>query len=202
MKMYQFSIIFRPSKETITLFRGFKIFLRQLVGSYSSEKSEAHFTIIEFVADESVIPIIEKYLRRFGSLYKDGQYGFSGFDIFPETSEGMINGTFYAKPDELSKEKLIEMMKRFHLNFPLAKPYMVYRCYNPHMTLGRRLSSGQLSLALREFAKTKIEIFTNCTIALRIRNINNKYEQFAIISQFEFTGADNDYFSSQLNFDF
>lgn len=202
MKLYQFSIILRPSKETLALFREFKMILKHAVGIYSSEIAEAHFTIIEFVVYESIIPVVEKYLQKFTSLYKNGQYKFSRFDNFPETSEGKSNGTFYAKPDENSRENLIKIMKDFHLNFPISKPYKVYRCYNPHMTVGRRLSSDQLNFADRKFANIKIEISTNFTIALRKRNINSKYEQFFIINGFEFTGSSNDDSSTQLSLSF
>jgi len=65
--MSKFSVVFMPDTDSIDLVRQMKIRLSDKIGWFHSKNSMAHFTIFEFLENDTNIQQIGKQLKRIAS---------------------------------------------------------------------------------------------------------------------------------------
>lgn len=135
--MFQYSVAISPPDAVIEQVRQLKQQLRAAIGWYSSVNALAHITINLFRADAHTIAQWEAYIAGFAAQQQPLSLQFHHTGAFP-------NGAFFLAPSETSEQQLIPIMKAFHQQAPLPADATSAA---PHMSIARRLTPEQLSVA-------------------------------------------------------
>jgi 2'-5' RNA ligase len=173
----KYSIVVCPPFDHIEYVKGLKEELFRIIGWYSSSRSQAHITVVEFEADEVMLQRAISYLEIFCQKATSTKTNFTSFGIFP-------NGAFYLAPDTASKAELADLMRDFSNKFPLK----AYKSTNPHMTIARQLSTTQLQVAKTLFEAVTPDISFEVD-ALWLRKFNEERKQYDLIVNFPFHGT-------------
>jgi len=170
----RYSLVISPSEEIIALVKSMKELLAKEIGWFHSKNSLAHITINEFMADENEIEGIKKQLTNICDSIKPVAILLNAFDTYP-------NGAFFIAPDAVSKTDLKQIMKHIHQSFRVKT---LLRNNEPHLSIGRKLSTENIAAAYRLFSNPVEFNFICSSISLRL--FNPSIKQFEIIERFEF----------------
>lgn len=172
----KYSIALIPSEEVIVLVDSIKKELAEKIEWFHSKNSKAHITISEFEATEEEAKSLMAKVKAIADTIEPVMVSFESFDSFP-------NGAFYISPNEVSKDELKKIMKRFHnATKPFAK---VYKSSEPHISIGRKIDEEKLKIAIEMF-KT-INFSFNCdTVAIRF--FDDKLRQYKIKEKYCLNG--------------
>lgn len=172
-KLYSIAI-YLPEPE-MTDVAGMKDQFALKGGNYGSRNSKAHVTICELNIDtEKRLQIVKDQLRR-------ACVGLSPLNLVFDHFAAYDNGVICILPDKESDVLLKELMKNIR---DAIKVKLLYKSYNPHVTIGRKLNREQLSIARDLFIDTKVNLNFICDrIVLRVREGET---QFIVIEEFIF----------------
>jgi 2''-5'' RNA ligase len=173
--IYLYSVaIYLPEPE-MSVVSGMKDQLAFKGGKYGSRNSKAHITICELNIDtEQKLQLIKGQLSRICA-------GLSPLNLIFDHFGAYDNGVMCILPDKESDVLLKELMKNIR---DAIKVKLLYKSYNPHVTIGRKLNREQLSIARDLFIDTKVNLNFICDrIVLRVREGET---QFIVIEEFIF----------------
>jgi len=166
--------IYLPEPE-MTVVGGMKDQLALAGGKYGSRNSKAHVTICELNIDTAKrLQIVKNQLRRACG-------GLSPLNLVFDHFAAYDNGVMCILPDKGSETLLRQIMKVIRESI---KVKLHSKSYNPHITIGRKLSEEQLSIARDLFMNKKVNLNFICDrIVLRVREGDG---QFEVIDEFVF----------------
>ncbi|WNM17761.1 2'-5' RNA ligase family protein [Flavobacterium capsici] len=170
------SIAIIPSEKIITLVDLIKTILFDKIGWYHSRNSKAHITISEFEADEKEIHIIS-------SRIKETANETTAINVKFENIKSFENGALFIGPNEDSRNELKAIMKKFYKTTNSVSK--VYKSYEPHISIGRRIEEGKLKIAF-EIIKSIKFMFHCDTVAIRV--FNEDLKQYEIKERFPLNG--------------
>ncbi|WP_125723089.1 2'-5' RNA ligase family protein [Flavobacterium ustbae] len=168
-----YSVVFY-SKELVDPVKKMKDFLRSKIDWYNSCNSEAHITICEFTIDDSKIDSIKQKLIKIADTFTPSQVHLDHFGFYEHA------GAFYIAANEESKSNLIPIMKKIH---EILKPLKLKKSEDPHLSIGRRLTSENLKIASELF--TTIDLVFLCD-SIVLREFNPAVKQFFVTDTFPF----------------
>lgn len=171
----KYSVAFYPSKEVIAFIKSMKELLKSKIGWYSSCNSTAHITICEFSITEAEMSKIKTKLSKVCD-------GFTPFKVNLDHFDSYINGAFFIAPDSDSKENLKPIMKKTQEALLVSN---LKKSNDPHLSIGRKLTSENLEIASQLF--TKIDLNFECN-AIVLRELDPIKKQFFVIDTFSFNG--------------
>lgn len=171
----QYSIVISPPDVVIEQVQRLKLQLRSAIGWYSSVNAWAHITFNVFRADAITLLRWEQYAAAFVAARSPMPLRFLHTDAF-------ANGAFFLAPDEPSKQWLVPMMQAFHRQAPITG---AQQSVNPHLSIGRRLSPDQLSIAKTLIPSADIRFVCSDLV---LRRFNPERGQYNIYRRFGFGG--------------
>lgn len=171
----QYSIAIYPSETIILLVKAMKEKLFEEVNWFHSKNSIAHITICEFKATEAAIEIIKNKLDLLCYTFEPFEVHLNGFGSYS-------NGAFFITPNEDSKIKLKVIMKKVH---ELLRTLKMQKSSDPHVSIGRRLTTENIEKANRLFTTINTSFLCNTII---LRKFDPTIQQFFITDTFTFNG--------------
>ncbi|MEN2488615.1 2'-5' RNA ligase family protein [Flavobacterium sp. B11] len=168
-----YSVVFY-SKTLVEPVKKLKDSLKSKINWYNSCNSEAHITICEFKIDESELDSIKKKLSKIADTFTPFEVSLNHFDSFPTA------GAFFIGANEDSKNNLVPIMKKIHETLKFLK---LKKSDNPHLSIGRRLTSENLTIASQLF--TTIDLQFECN-EIVLREFDPKIKQFFVMDSFPF----------------
>jgi 2'-5' RNA ligase len=153
----KYSVAIYPSPEVIHAVKKMKDYFKSKIDWYNSCNSVAHITICEFTIDESEIEKIKQKLFKVCDT-------FTPFPVYLDHFGSYENsGAFFIAPNEDSKAKLKPILKKTQQTL---KPLSLKKSDDPHLSIGRRLTTENLKIAAQLFTTIDID-FLCCEIVLR-----------------------------------
>ena len=175
--MAKYSVVFHPSAAVIETVREFKEQLNAKIGWYPSKNSLAHVTICEFDCDTTTYETIKNRITAYCQYQKSFAVIFNSFGNYS-------NGAFFIAPDAESKAKMVTIMKEIPKEIQFS---VNHKSSEPHISIGRQLSSEQLQIAYSLFQKVHLEFLCN---GITIRKFNPERKQYDLVETIPFTGSD------------
>lgn len=172
-----YSVVIAPPQHGIEYVAKLKDELYAKIGWYNSRNSKAHITICEFTADEDELANIVEHLKQIVSYEKPIYLSFNGVDRYP-------NGAVFLNPNENTKMPLSELMIRIHKKLNLKNSY---KSKDPHISIGRKLNEENVEVALKMFAKEKLEFECKNLLLRKFNPQKKQYERFS--EEFPFLGT-------------
>ena len=172
----KYSIVIAPSKDGIEYVDQLKNELYAKVGWYNSRNSKAHITILEFTADEDELKEVIAVIKKIASYENPLLLRFDGVDRYS-------NGAVFLKPDEATKDPLIELMARIQKKLNIKN---LYKSKDPHISIGRKLSEENVQMALKMFADAKLEFICENLVLRKFNPERKQYDKFS--DDFKFLG--------------
>ncbi len=170
--MFQYSVAISPPDAVIQQIKKLKQKLQAIIGWYSSANAPAHITFNLFQSDACPDLRWETYIDRFALQQPPVSLRFDRTGSFE-------NGAFFLAPDEPSRQLLVNLMKRFHRMSPLSR----YQSTTPHISIGRRLTSNQLSVARLLIREVDIQFICRDIV---LRRFNESRKQYDLYQRFPF----------------
>ncbi|HUH25837.1 MAG TPA: 2'-5' RNA ligase family protein [Flavobacterium sp.] len=174
--MKKYSVVFMPDAQTIESVKQMKAALADHIGWFHSKNALAHFTIFEFLAEESMEAIFCAQLERIASEIKSFEVICNAFDSFE-------NGAFYIKPNEESTSKMSLLMKQVLQESNRIKKSITNT--TPHLSIARRLTPEKLQIAKKLFTQVYIDFKVT---QLTLRKFDENLKQFTIYKEFPLLG--------------
>ncbi len=171
----KFSVAVLPSISIIEEVALMKSELAKQIDFFRSRNSSAHITICEFFADERELETWKRYIQQFCNTEFPFEVHFVKTGSYP-------NGAFYLAPDDVSKENLASLLKRFNRTLPLKS---TIKSTDPHMSIARQLSEDKMQIATEMFSKRDYNLSFTCTDIV-LRQFNDPPKQFFIHSRYAF----------------
>ena len=165
-----------PDLQTIEKVKQMKLLLAQHIGWFNSKNSLAHFTIFEFFEDDIKEDTFCLQLDRIASEINTFNVQCDAFDWFD-------NGAFYIKPNEVSANKMSELMKQILKESTQIKKSIINT--NPHVSIARKLSPEKLEIAQQLFTNINLEFAVR---NLTLRKFDEKLKQFTLYKEFPLIG--------------
>lgn len=170
----EYSLVIYPQKSIIDQVKVFKGMLFDKVGKYSSLNSEAHITIIKFLANKHELSIFKKKIEMFCNSQKQQEV------VFDQLSLSKFSHAAVVLPNDSSKPYLSDLLKRLRKQL---KTSQTINGSNAHISIGRELSSVQIDQAENLYDHVSLKF--NCdTVA--VRKFNETKKQFEVIQTFKF----------------
>lgn len=169
----QYSIAILPSEPIIALIKSMKEQLAKEIGWFHSKNSVGHITICEFKANDTTLANIKNLLIQLCDSLTPVEVRLTKFDSFP-------NGAFFIALDEISKKKLIPVMKQVHKTLSIIS---LEKSNNPHLSIARRLAPEKLKKANQLF--TTIDLCFLCD-SIVLREFDENIKQFFVTDTFIF----------------
>lgn len=176
--MAKYSVVFHPSDSVIKSVTEFKEQLCAKIGWYPSKNSLAHVTICEFDCDTPVYETIKNILTAYCHTQKSIPVVFNSFGNYS-------NGAFFIAPDAESKAKMVVIMKEIPKKILFS---VNHKSLNPHISIGRQLSTTQLQIAYSLFQEVHLEFLCN---GVTIRKFNPERKQYDTVETIPFNGSDD-----------
>lgn len=171
-QLFQYSVAISPPDIVIERVRQLKQELRSAIGWYPSVNALAHITFNVFRSDTPALLQWEKYIAHFAAQQSPVSLRFNRTDAFS-------NGAFFLAPDEASEHVLTDMMQDFHR----LTPFSTHQSVKPHISIARRLNTGQLAIARALIPAVDIRFVCNDLV---LRHFNESRKQYDIYRRFEF----------------
>lgn len=172
----KYSVAIYPSQEVIDAVKTMKDYLKSKIDWYNSCNSTAHITICEFTIDDSQIAAIKQKLFKISDTFTPSQVYLDHFGSYDNA------GAFFIAPNEESKNNLKPIMKKIQ---ETLKSLKLKKSDDPHMSIGRKLTSENLKIASQLF--TTIHINFLCK-EIVLRELDSVKKQFFVIDTFSFNG--------------
>lgn len=173
----KYSIVIAPPQVGIDYVATLKDELNAVIGWYNSRNSKAHITISEFTADKDELVKMMAKLKEIASYENPMHLHFEGVGNY-------VNGAVFLKSNEATKIEVSDLMKRIQKKLNIKN---AYHSKDPHISIGRKLNEENVQMALKMFAKAKLDF--NCN-HLTLRRFNPDLKQYEVFSgEFEFVGA-------------
>jgi len=172
-----YSVVIATPQHGIEYVAKLKDELYAKIGWYNSRNSKAHITICEFTADEDELANIVEHLKQIVSYEKPIYLSFNGVDHYP-------NGAVFLNPNENTKMPLSELMIRIHKKLNLKNSY---KSKDPHISIGRKLNEENVEVALKMFAKERLEFECKNLLLRKFNPQKKQYKRFS--EEFPFLGA-------------
>jgi 2'-5' RNA ligase len=157
-----YAIVILPPQYLITCIRNLKHQLQRMASWYPSVNADAHLTISSFGAGTRYYGIWQRRLDGFCAMEIPFHVRFDSIRFFSESN------TFYLAPDAASRTRLKALMGRFQQK---TNGLGALNTTEPHITIGRNLSVGQVSIA-DDFLKRKLVGLSFECNRLYIRKLN------------------------------
>ena len=171
-----YSLVIVPSLEGIEYVTKLKDELFNVIKWYNSRNSKAHLTIVEFTAKEDDLNEIIENIKEIASHEKPLHLKFNGVGNYS-------NGAVFLKPHGETKITLTALMIRIQKELAIKKSY---NSKDPHISIGRKLSSENVEKALKIFKDVNLDF--DCE-NLVLRKFNFEKKQYDIFSaDFKFLG--------------
>ncbi|WP_316784301.1 DUF4172 domain-containing protein [Pedobacter frigiditerrae] len=171
-----YSVVIMPDENGLNKVKGWKDDLKTKIDWYNSSNSKAHITISEFLTDEDEIVDIINHLKEIAGYESPIHLNFEGVSSYP-------NGAVFLAPDKPTKETLTDLMKRIQKNLNIKKSY---HSKDPHISIGRKLTEENVTIALEMFKEAKLEF--DCT-SIVLRKFNPVKKQYDVLpNEFKFIG--------------
>ncbi|MDQ0639736.1 hypothetical protein QF042_003301 [Pedobacter sp. W3I1] len=176
LKKDRYSIVVYPQRKSINEVSVLKNTLAEKIGWYSSRNSEAHVTIVEFLADQYELGFYKKCIEKICGSQRPQEVTFDYLSL------SKFGQAIVLLPDALSKLYLNALLKAFRKRL---KSKNTINGSNAHISIGRELSPAQIDQAENLYGN--INIAFNCdTIA--IRKLDEIKKQFVVVNEFKLTG--------------
>lgn len=171
-RLLKCSVAVSPPDRVIEQVRQLKQKLRSNIGWYNSINALAHITFNVFQTNSETLTLWEAYMNHFAAQQSPVPLRFNRTGTF-------TGGAFFLAPDETSERILVEMMKAFHSDTPLPARQSV----TPHISIGRRLTVYQLSVARKLIPEADIHFVCSDIV---LRRFNEDLKQYDIYRRFNF----------------
>ncbi|OOV13001.1 2'-5' RNA ligase family protein [Flavobacterium sp. LM4] len=172
----KYSVAIYPSQDVIDAVKTMKEYLKSKINWYNSCNSTAHITICEFTIDDSQINIFKQKLVKVCDTFIPLPIYLDHFSFYENS------GAFFIAPNEASKNNLKPVMKKIQ---ETLKSLKLKKSDDPHLSIGRKLTSENLKIASQLF--TTIEIDFLCK-EIVLRELDPVKKQFFVIDAFIFNG--------------
>ena len=172
----KYSVAIYPSLDVIDAVKTMKEYLKSKIDWYNSCNSTAHITICEFTIDDSQINIFRQKLVKICDTFTSFPVYLDHFSFYENS------GAFFIAPNEPSKNNLKPVMKKIQ---ETLKSLKLKKSDDPHLSIGRKLTSDTLKIASQLF--TTIEIDFLCK-EIVLRELDPVKKQFFVIDTFTFNG--------------
>jgi len=174
----KYSIVIAPPQAGIDYVATLKDELNSAIGWYHSRNAKAHITISEFTADEDELVKIIANLKEIASYENPMHLNFEGVGSYS-------NGAVFLKPDEATKTEVANLMRRVQKKLSIKN---AYHSKDPHISIGRKLTEGNVQIALKMFADAKLDFSCDHLV---LRKFNPDLKQYEFFSEeFKFIGAE------------
>lgn len=164
----QYSIAIYPPEEIIGLVKSMKNDLAAKIGWFHSKNAVGHITICEFEASEAGISKIKLQLMRLCDGIEPVKVCLNEFGSYS-------NGAFYIAPDVDSKNQLKPIMQRIQKSLIIKN---MYKSNDPHLSIARKLTPEQLSIAKILFQKINMDFVCKNLV---LRQFDEIQKQFIVI---------------------
>jgi len=171
----QYSVAVCPPVHIVDAVREMKTELFNKIKWFHSKNTEAHITVNVFGAEENEVVTWEKYLAAFCGRQH-------ALEIRLASTGFYETGAYYLALDEQSKQQMVTLMNRFHMEAPL---HAAVTSFEPHISIGRQLKKIQLDVARQLFDEAQINLTFICD-NLALRRFDKKKGQYEIIRRFNF----------------
>ncbi|SDG99476.1 hypothetical protein SAMN05421827_11475 [Pedobacter terrae] len=172
-----YSIVVYPQSKSINEVSVLKKILADEIGWYSSRNSEAHITIIEFLADQYELGFYKKCIEKICGSQRPQEVTFDYLSL-SKFSQAIV-----LLPNGPSKLYLNDLLKTFRKKL---KSKNTINGSNAHISIGRELSSSQIDQAENLYGP--INIAFNCN-TIAIRKLDEIKKQFVVINEFKLLGG-------------
>lgn len=171
-----YSLVIEPSAQGIEYVTKLKDELFNEIRWYNSRNSKAHLTIIEFTAKVDDLDEILENIKQIASYEKPLHLNFKGVGNYS-------NGAVFLKPDDETKVSLTELMIRIQKQLNIKKSY---NSKDPHISIGRKLSSENVEKALKMFSEAKLNFECKNLVLRKFNPEKKQYDYFS--KDFPFVG--------------
>lgn len=171
-----YSLVIEPSAQGIEYVTKLKDELFNEISWYNSRNSKAHLTIIEFTAKVDDLDEILENITQIASYEKPLHLNFKGVGNYS-------NGAVFLKPDDETKVSLAELMIRIQKQLNIKKSY---NSKDPHISIGRKLSSENVEKALKMFSEAKLDFECKNLVLRKFNPEKKQYDYFS--KDFPFVG--------------
>lgn len=150
-----------------------KELLASKIGWFNSKNSVAHITICEFKIAEKELEKIKTKLLKISDTFTPFQVHLDHFSAYE-------NGAFFIAPNEESKINLKPIMKKTQDALQLSN---LMKSNDPHMSIGRRLTSESIKIATNLFTTIDIDFLCENIV---LREFDPIKKQFFVLDTFSF----------------
>lgn len=152
--------------------------LKSALGTrFGSVNSEAHITFNVFRCEDAELESRIKVVQEFCTLAFAKEIRFDAFGHYS-------NGAFFLSPDSESYTYIKYMMILFH---KLHSDFNSKMSDDPHMSIGRQLTTSQLEIAYEAFATERPSLSFSFD-RLGLRRFNRSRMQYDVVESFPFLG--------------
>lgn len=176
--MPHYTVVIIPSEPVIAAVKAIKLRLLEAIGWYPSVHSLAHITFNLFSGGELTLLNWKRYVEQFATQSLP-------FTCCLDRTGHFNNGAFFLAPNETSKPELVAMMKAFHQSAPKGG---FGKSVNPHVSIGRKLSTDQLQIAKELTGEVNLQFYCD---NLAIRKFDPQQGQYILLEQMNFKKMDH-----------
>ncbi|NII82323.1 hypothetical protein H9N25_06695 [Pedobacter riviphilus] len=177
LKKDWYSIVVYPQREVINDVKVLKDRLAAKIGWYASRNSEAHITVVTFLADRYEFGFYKKCIEKICCSQRPHKV------IFDHVNVSKFSHAIVLLPNDSCKLYLKDLLNVFRERL---KSKNTVNGANAHISIGRDLSSVQIDRAAHLYGNINLEF--NCdTIA--IRKLDKVKQQFVVINEFKLLGS-------------
>lgn len=170
----KYSVVFYPSHNVIDAVKTLKNLLKSKISWYNSCNSEAHITICEFTIADSELYIYRQKLLKVCDSFSPFTVCLNHFSYYENS------GAFFIGPDQDSKNVMKPVMKKVQQSL---KPLQLKKSDDPHVSIGRKLSSENLQIASGLFTFIDIDFVCDSIV---LRELDPVKKQFFVLETFKF----------------
>ena len=185
----KYSIVISLLEKDVSSIKDMKMLLYNNIGKFGSQNSEAHISMVNFIADPTELNKVIIYLEAFclSSSFKD--ISFISLDSFPST--------LYLGASSDTHEWFKALVKRFSKHFPLNKTTCKFKTtIIPHITIGRDLDALRITRACYLFENQKVDFAFQCK-GVTMRKLNPTVGQYETLSHHLFGNKTDLYLEDQ-----
>ncbi len=177
LKKDWYSIVVYPHQESIAYVKSLKDLLAAKIGWYASRNSEAHITVVTFLANRYEFGFYKKCIEKICRSQRPHKV------IFDHVIVSKFSKAIVLLPNYSCKLYLKDLVNIFQERL---KSKNTINGAKAHISIGRELSSAQIDQVENLYGNINLEF--NCdTIA--IRKFDEVKQQFVVINEFKLLGS-------------
>lgn len=171
--IYDYFILISPPQQINHDVKNFKRELAHRIGPYGATNSLAHISLLRFLCSTEQEDKLIRQLESWGSHQSKIQIQLDRFNHFDYSRTLFI--------DIANKEPLLHLQRQlwWHLKLNVKGVDLAKSTFDPHLTIGKKLSSHQFPFAIEEFAGKQYEknfFCTHLTLLKRSYDYRNERE--------------------------